>query len=107
MTEFASSGISIWFFSRSDIPSAISNASDSIDTSGLGTPVAYWSSSGCDIAKFFDAQRLVFDITLVSAPFPHSRRLSEICTESTLTAVRRLGGKVFGACYNGMRGVER
>lgn len=66
VTELAESGISIWFFSRSDIPDAISNADDEIDTSTLGTPSAYWGTDTCDITKFFGDQSLVFDITLVS-----------------------------------------
>ncbi|OCF58171.1 endo-1,3(4)-beta-glucanase [Kwoniella mangroviensis CBS 10435] len=64
ITQLAESGISIWFFSRDDIPDDISSASDSIDTSNLGTPSAFYSNDGCDIDKFFGAQSLVFDITL-------------------------------------------
>ncbi|WVR04146.1 hypothetical protein IAU60_001145 [Kwoniella sp. DSM 27419] len=64
VTQLAESGVSIWFFGRSDIPSAISGASDSIDTSSLGTPAGFWSKDGCDVDKFFGDQSLVFDITL-------------------------------------------
>ncbi|WRT65338.1 uncharacterized protein IL334_002281 [Kwoniella shivajii] len=64
VTELSTEGISIWFFTRSNIPSAISNANTSIDTSNLGTPSAFYSSTGCDISKFFGSQSLVFDITL-------------------------------------------
>ncbi|ORY27632.1 concanavalin A-like lectin/glucanase domain-containing protein [Naematelia encephala] len=64
VTEFASTGISIWFYSRADIPAAVSNASDSIDTSTLGTPSGWWGGSGCDIDTFFGDQTLIFDITL-------------------------------------------
>lgn len=66
VTQLAESGISIWFFSRPDIPDAISNADNEIDTSTLGTPSAYWGTDTCDITKFFGDQSLVFDITLVS-----------------------------------------
>ena len=68
VTEMAESGISIWFFTRSDVPDAVTNADSSIDTSSLGTPSAYWGSSTCDISKFFGAHSLIFDITLVSEP---------------------------------------
>ncbi|AFR98888.2 endo-1,3(4)-beta-glucanase [Cryptococcus neoformans C23] len=64
VTQLAESGISIWFFSRPDIPDAISNADNEIDTSTLGTPSAYWGTDTCDITKFFGDQSLVFDITL-------------------------------------------
>ncbi|WVQ77422.1 hypothetical protein IAR50_007108 [Cryptococcus sp. DSM 104548] len=64
VTELAEDGISIWFFERSAIPDAVTNANDSIDTSSLGTPSAYWGSSTCDITTFFGDQSLVFDITL-------------------------------------------
>ncbi|WWC59856.1 uncharacterized protein I303_102418 [Kwoniella dejecticola CBS 10117] len=64
VTSLSTEGISIWFFSRSDIPTAISGADSSIDTSSLGTPSASYSNEGCEISKFFGAQSLVFDITL-------------------------------------------
>lgn len=64
VTELASTGISIWFFSRSNVPSAVSNATSSIDTSSLGTPTGFWSSTSCAIDSFFSAQSLIFDITL-------------------------------------------
>lgn len=57
----------IWFFSRSNIPSAVSNATSSIDTSALGEPAAFYSNSGCDIASHFQAQNLIFDITVSTA----------------------------------------
>lgn len=66
VTELAESGISIWFFERANVPAAVSNASDGIDTRSLGTPAGYWGGSSCGIDKFFTEQRLVFDITLVS-----------------------------------------
>lgn len=64
ITEFASSGISIWFFNRSSVPSSLSSNASSIDTSNFGTPVANWPTGGCEISKYFQAQNLIFDITL-------------------------------------------
>ncbi|KAJ9108599.1 hypothetical protein QFC19_002316 [Naganishia cerealis] len=64
VTEFATDGISIWFFSRANIPDAVSSASSSIDTTKLGERTAFWSPNGCDIASFFKPQELVLDITL-------------------------------------------
>ncbi|PCH40441.1 glycoside hydrolase family 16 protein [Wolfiporia cocos MD-104 SS10] len=64
VTEFATTGISIWFFNRSSIPSALSGNASTVDTSVLGTPTANYSSSTCDVSQFFEPQSLVFDITL-------------------------------------------
>ncbi|KAF5362963.1 hypothetical protein D9758_007048 [Tetrapyrgos nigripes] len=64
VTEMAESGISVWFFSRSDIPTSISAKAESIDTSTLGEPVGNWPNDGCNVDKFFGAQNLIFDITL-------------------------------------------
>ncbi|KAJ3513322.1 hypothetical protein NMY22_g15074 [Coprinellus aureogranulatus] len=58
ITEFAESGISIWFKPRGG-----SNTS-TIDTATLGRPMAHWPSSGCDIKKAFGPQSLGFEITL-------------------------------------------
>lgn len=66
VAELAISGISIWFFERRNIPAEVSNATFSIDTRQLGTPSSFWSSAGCDIAKYFSPQTLTFTITLVS-----------------------------------------
>ena len=81
VTEFAETGISVWFFNvcflslvalfvvlhlfqRSSIPSSLQGNFSSFDISSLGTPVSNWPSSGCDIDNFFKPQNLVFDITL-------------------------------------------
>ncbi|KAK4686775.1 hypothetical protein P7C73_g3342, partial [Tremellales sp. Uapishka_1] len=64
ITELSETGISIWFFSRTDIPSAVTNANASIDTRELGTPSAFWSNTGCNIQNYFKAQSLILDITL-------------------------------------------
>jgi hypothetical protein len=87
VTEFASTGISsvfsfpssllkhkadwwillvfsIWFFQRSAVPASLSSNSSKIDTSTLGIPTANWPNTGCSIDEFFEAQHLVFDITL-------------------------------------------
>ncbi|KZV78071.1 hypothetical protein EXIGLDRAFT_634618 [Exidia glandulosa HHB12029] len=67
VTEFATVSISIWFFSRADIPSSLSTKTNatSIDTSTLGTPVArYQSSSDCNIASQFTAQKIIIGTSL-------------------------------------------
>ncbi|KAH9987105.1 concanavalin A-like lectin/glucanase domain-containing protein [Russula vinacea] len=64
VTEFAETGISIWFFSRANIPSSLQGNASSVDTSTLGKPVSNYPSGHCNIDQFFRAQNLIFDITL-------------------------------------------
>ncbi|KAJ3544278.1 hypothetical protein NMY22_g2833 [Coprinellus aureogranulatus] len=64
ITEFAESGISVWFFSRKDVPQSVTQGATSIDTSTLGKPMGNWPSAGCDIRKAFQPQNLVFTVTL-------------------------------------------
>jgi len=64
VTELAESGVSVWFFNRSSIPSSISSNASSFSTADLGTPVANWPTAGCAIDTYFKAQHLIFDITL-------------------------------------------
>ncbi|KAF5382697.1 hypothetical protein D9615_003072 [Tricholomella constricta] len=64
VTEFAASGISIWFFPRASVPNSVTSNTKAVDTSSLGTPVGNWPSTGCPMDKFFEPQNLIFDITL-------------------------------------------
>ncbi|GAA5966344.1 hypothetical protein JCM8115_004841 [Rhodotorula mucilaginosa] len=61
-TLFTEDEISIWFFPRAEIPDNISQGAP--DRSTWGPPTATWTSSSCDIARMFSAQRLIFNITL-------------------------------------------
>ncbi|TFY77831.1 hypothetical protein EWM64_g6179 [Hericium alpestre] len=83
VTEFAEKGVSIWFFSRADVPSSLQGNSSSLDTSTLGTPVGNFPSSSCSVDKFFEPQHLIFDITLCGAGNPAT--FTQTCT---------------GVCYN-------
>ncbi|KZT70709.1 glycoside hydrolase family 16 protein [Daedalea quercina L-15889] len=58
------SGISIWFWSRSDVPSSISSTATTVDISDWGTPSANYTSADCDIAEYFAPQQIVLDITM-------------------------------------------
>ncbi|KZV63360.1 glycoside hydrolase family 16 protein [Peniophora sp. CONT] len=64
VTEFASNGINIWFFSRSDVPSGLSGSTNSFDTSTLGKPTIVYPATSCAVDSLFKPQSLVFDITL-------------------------------------------
>ncbi|KAK4700671.1 hypothetical protein P7C70_g5577, partial [Phenoliferia sp. Uapishka_3] len=60
-THWASTGISIWHFARSDIPADITAGEPSM--ASWGTPTAFWSSDSCSM-NHFGAQTIVFDITI-------------------------------------------
>ncbi|KAF8968928.1 glycoside hydrolase family 16 protein [Flammula alnicola] len=86
VTEFATTGISVWFFPRANIPSTISSNSSSIDTSTLGLPVGNWPSTTCSSSQFFEPQNLIFDITLCGGSLCRRRiHLPQTCS---------------GVCYN-------
>ncbi|KAF9454127.1 glycoside hydrolase family 16 protein [Macrolepiota fuliginosa MF-IS2] len=86
ITEFAETGISIWFMPRANVPSAVSSNSSTIDTSTLGTPVANWPTGGCDMDTFFGPQNIIFDITLcgdlADAPGLFAQTCPGMCYES-------------------------
>lgn len=64
VTELADEGVSVWFFPRSQIPSAISQGGKVLDTKKLGERTAFWPASTCDIQEHFNPQNLIFDITV-------------------------------------------
>lgn len=59
--EWTSDAISVWHWSRANIPSDI--AAGNPDPSGWGTPSAQFQGSGCDIDTHFQQQSIVFDTT--------------------------------------------
>lgn len=59
-TNYESTGISVWFFPRSSIPSDISSGWP--DPSGWGQPLATFSGS-CNIDNMIKSQQIVFDLT--------------------------------------------
>lgn len=87
VTEMAEEGVSIWFFSRADVPQSLQGDGSSLDISTLGTPVANYPSTSCTVDKFFEAQNLIFQITLcgVFANGNNGTIFHETCT---------------GVCYN-------
>jgi hypothetical protein len=82
VTEFASTGISIWFFSRANIPPGLLSSvnATNLDTATLGTPVGNWPNTGCNINKFFAPQNLIFDITLCGDFAGSSSVFSQTCS---------------------------
>ncbi|KAH9171666.1 concanavalin A-like lectin/glucanase domain-containing protein [Lactarius sanguifluus] len=85
VTELASTGISIWFFSRANVPSSLQKNHTVVDTSTFGVPVANYPAGGCNIDKFFQPQNLIFDITLCGDFAGNSEIFPQTCS---------------GSCYN-------
>ncbi|KIJ62671.1 glycoside hydrolase family 16 protein [Hydnomerulius pinastri MD-312] len=85
VTEFATSGISVWFFPRSQIPSSLSSNSSTIDTTTFGVPVGNWPSTGCNVQEYFQPQQLIFDITLCGDFAGNAAIFNQTCS---------------GVCYN-------
>jgi hypothetical protein len=85
VTEFAETGISVWFFPRANVPTVISSNSSTIDTSTLGLPVANYPSTSCKSSEFFEPQNLIFDITLCGDFAGATNIFSQTCS---------------GVCYN-------
>ncbi|KAI0742915.1 concanavalin A-like lectin/glucanase domain-containing protein [Daedaleopsis nitida] len=63
-TLFDTTGISIWFWTRSSVPDDVKSATNSIDPSSWGKPSAAWPASSCNINNLFTPQQLVIDVTL-------------------------------------------
>ncbi|KAN0086101.1 glycoside hydrolase family 16 protein [Tylopilus felleus] len=89
-TQFDVSGIFMWFWSRPDVPSAISQNSSAIDVSSWGTPHAAFSSSTCNISQLFSPQNLVLDIDLCGDWAGVPSIYESQCSDQGLT----------GLCYN-------
>ncbi|KAH9923010.1 endo-1,3(4)-beta-glucanase-like protein [Amylocystis lapponica] len=64
--ERTTSYINVWFWSRSDgsVPSDVSGAANSVDTSSWGTPVALFPDNSCNLAEVLAANNIIFDLTL-------------------------------------------
>jgi hypothetical protein len=59
---WVNTGISVWFFSRKNIPADITSGSP--DHTTWGTPVAHFPSDNCDMHQFFYDHYNIFDTTL-------------------------------------------
>ncbi|KAI0927488.1 hypothetical protein AcV5_008016 [Taiwanofungus camphoratus] len=80
VTEFATKGVSIWFFNRSSIPDTLQGNISTVNTTTLGIPVANWPSSNCSINQFFQPQSLVFDITLCGEYAGNNNVFTQTCS---------------------------
>lgn len=106
VTEFATSGISIWFFPRAVVPASISSLNTTttrqIDTATLGTPVANWPSQGCATEQFFKSQNLVLNIALCgdAAGDPRFRETcTGVCYDSVLGDGSNYADAYFDVAY--------
>ncbi|PWY88592.1 hypothetical protein BO94DRAFT_464451 [Aspergillus sclerotioniger CBS 115572] len=60
--ELRNAGIRVWMFSRDDIPTDISNTSDTPDPSTWGEALADFPNTNCDIASHFKNQSIIVNI---------------------------------------------
>jgi hypothetical protein len=63
--ERTSSGIKVWFWSRSagGIPSDVTSGGSTINTSNWGTPAAFFPSTDCNISTFFGPHNIIINLT--------------------------------------------
>jgi hypothetical protein len=59
--QWASTGIYVWFWERSAIPSDILNGAPNVP-SWPATPLATFSGSGCDYNTYFSDMQIIFNI---------------------------------------------
>lgn len=86
-TLFAEEGISVWFWTRTDIPENL------LDPSTWGKPTANWPSSSCEIKKFFTHQYVRVADRAVTETDLWSLRLSDV-----LSSVRRISSSLHPEC---------
>ncbi|EMD34925.1 glycoside hydrolase family 16 protein [Gelatoporia subvermispora B] len=82
-TQFDESGIYIWFWTRSSVPSSINSSTTSVDPSTWGAPTAGYPASTCNITNFFTEQQLVLDITLCGDWAGEASVYQDTCPGST------------------------
>jgi len=99
VTEFAESGISVWFFNRSSIPPTIAGNASSFSTAALGTPTANWPTAGCAIDTFFKPQNLIFDITLCGDAAGALSVFQQTCSGVCYTDYVVGNGSVYDTAY--------
>ncbi|KAG6820615.1 hypothetical protein H0H93_014218 [Arthromyces matolae] len=99
ITEFATSGISIWFFARANVPSSLTSNASSIDTSTFGTPSGNWPSTNCTMSQFFEPQNLILDITLCGDFAGDSTIFNETCTGVCYTDYVMGNGSNYATAY--------
>jgi len=60
--QWDNDGVSVWFFSRNNIPVDITGSQP--QPSSWGKPQANWPASGCNPFQFFNSHSAIFDTTL-------------------------------------------
>ncbi|KAI0298071.1 glycoside hydrolase family 16 protein [Multifurca ochricompacta] len=77
VTEFAETGISL---RRGNVPNSLQGNASSVDTSSLGKPVANYPTGGCNVDRFFQPQKLIFDITLCGDFAGNPQTFAQTCS---------------------------
>ncbi|KZT68901.1 glycoside hydrolase family 16 protein [Daedalea quercina L-15889] len=64
-TQFDTTGIFMWFWTRDQVPEDLTSNATTLDVSTWGDPIASFpSDQECNVTQFFTPQQLIFDITL-------------------------------------------
>ncbi|KAF9268860.1 hypothetical protein L218DRAFT_535714 [Marasmius fiardii PR-910] len=97
-TQFDVSGIFIWFFPRTSIPSSLlqSSQSSTLSLSDWGPPSASYPSQTCNIPQYFTPQNLVLDITLCGIWAGAPEEYLPACGSSTASGTSNQGGQQTG-----------
>ncbi|OCH87309.1 putative beta-glucanase from glycoside hydrolase family GH16 [Obba rivulosa] len=98
--ERSPEGVSVWFWARFDksVPKAISNGTDTLNTTQFGTPIATFpNTSTCNFAQEFSAHHLLLDISLCGS-WAGVRFNADGCAGDCVTYVNT-NGSSFGDAY--------
>lgn len=98
-------GVTVWFFSRDEIPQDIT--SQNPDPTSWGTPTAIFPSTGCDMATHFYSHTIVLDTTICgdwAGPQYASSGCPGTCQEAVANATNFVGASMlFVPVINGRR----
>jgi len=108
------SGVAVWFFPRSSIPSDITANAPVPDN--WGTPSAYWPASSCSPFQFFQNHSAIFDTTLcgdwagsvwTSSGFPgQAQSCAQLTGVATCQEYVQQNGSALSEAYWEVRGVQ-
>lgn len=85
-------GVTVWFFSRDEIPQDIKDQNP--DPTSWGTPAAIFPSTGCDMATHFYSHTIVLDTTICgdwAGPAYASSGCPGTCEEAVANATNFVG----------------
>ncbi|KAF8529327.1 hypothetical protein BU17DRAFT_80556 [Hysterangium stoloniferum] len=79
VTEFAHTGVAIWFFTREKVPPMLLDSTNDINTTMLGRPLASWPNTTCDMS-FMSPQHLTLNIDLCGDYAGNAQIFAQTCS---------------------------